>query len=554
MTSPFQFFVDSNGDPLSGGKIFTFSAGTTTPKASYTTSVGDVENTNPVILDAAGRAVIFIEGSYKYVIKDALDNIIETVDNVTSFNTIAAGENSYFESFSGTGSQTSYTLSTDLGSDENAIMVFVDQGLQEYVTNGGFTSDADWTKGTGWTISGDKANATTATSDLEQTSALTLVEGQAYSVTYTMTQSVGDVTIKIGGNSGTTQTTAGTYTETIIAGDSQLIEFTGDGFTGTIDNVTVLNASSKGFDIQNPNAYTLNGTALVFTTAPNTGANNILVFAPSTLVGAASASADASANSATQSASSADKSEEWATLITGLVNAIDYSSKAYAIGGVGTETNNSKYYSVQSGLSATASDNSATASSGFADNSSDSADEAAASAIQVEDAKLIWRGAYNAGTAYAINDAVTDNGSSFINIQAGTGQTPVVGGTAYWDDLANKGDAGLSGAQLNVANEWTKAQNFDATTLSDAATIAWDLEDNQESAVTLTANRTLGAPTNQVDGGVYQLLIISAGFDLAYNAVYNFPKQTAPTLVGRGILSCRSDGTNMDCVYLEDMG
>ncbi len=75
-------------------------------------------------------------------------------------------------------------------------------------------------------------------------------------------------------------------------------------------------------------------------------------------------------------------------------------------------------------------------------NAATSETNAAASAAAADVAKIEWQGAYNAGTGYVLNDAVTYLGSSFINIQAGTGQTPAVGGTAYWDDLANKGDAG----------------------------------------------------------------------------------------------------------------
>jgi hypothetical protein len=49
-----QFF-DNNGNPLSGGKIYTYEAGTTTPLATYTSSSGDTAHTNPIVLDAGGR-------------------------------------------------------------------------------------------------------------------------------------------------------------------------------------------------------------------------------------------------------------------------------------------------------------------------------------------------------------------------------------------------------------------------------------------------------------------------------------------------------------------
>lgn len=80
-----QFF-DNNGKPLSGGKIYTYSAGTTTPVATYTSRSGTVPNTNPIILDAAGRTpqeIWAIEGTlYKYVVKTSADVLIRTWDNV----------------------------------------------------------------------------------------------------------------------------------------------------------------------------------------------------------------------------------------------------------------------------------------------------------------------------------------------------------------------------------------------------------------------------------------------------------------------------------------
>ena len=49
-----QFF-DNSGNILSGGKLFTYAAGTTTPATTYTSNSGLTPNSNPIILDAAGR-------------------------------------------------------------------------------------------------------------------------------------------------------------------------------------------------------------------------------------------------------------------------------------------------------------------------------------------------------------------------------------------------------------------------------------------------------------------------------------------------------------------
>lgn len=82
LLGPKPQFFDENGDPLSGGKVYTYEAGTSTPLATYTTSAGNVPNANPVILDSAGQANIWLgEGSYKVELYDADDVLLWTVDN-----------------------------------------------------------------------------------------------------------------------------------------------------------------------------------------------------------------------------------------------------------------------------------------------------------------------------------------------------------------------------------------------------------------------------------------------------------------------------------------
>jgi len=128
LTPPFLQFFDNNGDPLANGKVYTYAAGTTTPKATFTTQAGDVEAANPVILDSAGRATIWIVGSYKFVVTDSNDVTVKTTDNVTAFQALAASNPAYFQTFSGNASQTAFTTSQDLGSEEKAIFVWVDAG------------------------------------------------------------------------------------------------------------------------------------------------------------------------------------------------------------------------------------------------------------------------------------------------------------------------------------------------------------------------------------------------------------------------------------------
>lgn len=74
------------GEPLVGGRLYSYQAGTTTPLATYTDSTEVTPNTNPVILDARGEAAVWLAASpaYKLVLKDSLDTEIWSVDNIES--------------------------------------------------------------------------------------------------------------------------------------------------------------------------------------------------------------------------------------------------------------------------------------------------------------------------------------------------------------------------------------------------------------------------------------------------------------------------------------
>lgn len=92
--APYVFFqeFDNNGAALAGGKVWTYEAGTNTPKVTYSDASEGTANANPVLLDSAGRASIWLgDGAYKFVLTDAADNIIKTVDNVTGDSPNAFG-------------------------------------------------------------------------------------------------------------------------------------------------------------------------------------------------------------------------------------------------------------------------------------------------------------------------------------------------------------------------------------------------------------------------------------------------------------------------------
>lgn len=81
---PFRAF-DDVGNPLAFGKLYTYAGGTTTQKPTYNDATETSANTNPVILDAEGYANVWLtDGAYKFVLKDASDATLWTVDDISA--------------------------------------------------------------------------------------------------------------------------------------------------------------------------------------------------------------------------------------------------------------------------------------------------------------------------------------------------------------------------------------------------------------------------------------------------------------------------------------
>lgn len=131
-----QFF-DNNGDPLTGGKIYTYAAGTTTPSPTYTTSGGTTPHPNPIILDAAGRVpsgeIWLTDGAqYKFVIKTSTDVQIGSYDNIIGINSNFVNYTNSQEIQTATAGQTVFTLTTmQYQPGTNSLSVFVD-GVNQY--------------------------------------------------------------------------------------------------------------------------------------------------------------------------------------------------------------------------------------------------------------------------------------------------------------------------------------------------------------------------------------------------------------------------------------
>lgn len=125
-----QFFDDS-GNVLTGGKIFSYEAGTTTPAPTYTSSTGLTAHANPIILNAAGRVPggeiwLDYEVIYKFVLMTSADVLIATYDNIGgSFNKAPILAN-----FTGTGAQTVFNLASSPAS-ENSTDIYINGVYQQ---------------------------------------------------------------------------------------------------------------------------------------------------------------------------------------------------------------------------------------------------------------------------------------------------------------------------------------------------------------------------------------------------------------------------------------
>ena len=94
MPNPFQYPVftarhPTTNVPLAGGKVYFYDAGTTDLKDTYSDSVLQTANTNPVILDANGEADIYLSGSYKVKLTQSDNTQVWVYDNITAIEELS---------------------------------------------------------------------------------------------------------------------------------------------------------------------------------------------------------------------------------------------------------------------------------------------------------------------------------------------------------------------------------------------------------------------------------------------------------------------------------
>lgn len=91
MPEPRQRYYNNDGSLAAGCYLYTYAAGTSTPKATYTDYAGTIPHANPIVLDSKGEALIYWDGSYKVDLKTAAGVQITgyPVDNYVSSDGLA---------------------------------------------------------------------------------------------------------------------------------------------------------------------------------------------------------------------------------------------------------------------------------------------------------------------------------------------------------------------------------------------------------------------------------------------------------------------------------
>lgn len=135
-------FLDANGNAYSGGKLYTYTAGTTTDKATYQDDAGATPHANPIILDSAGRIPAEVwgtTGAYKLKLDTSADVTVWTRDDIVGTNDVAASGVSEWVASALTPtyvSGTSFTLAGDQTTTFHAgrRLKITDSGGTDYAT------------------------------------------------------------------------------------------------------------------------------------------------------------------------------------------------------------------------------------------------------------------------------------------------------------------------------------------------------------------------------------------------------------------------------------
>lgn len=232
-TPNFQAF-DNNGDPLSGGLVYTYAAGTLIAKATYPT-VADATaltnaNTNPVVLNSRGEAAIVLNGSTKVILKTSSGTTIYTFDALDSGSgTIFDSNGNELLKFTETASAVNELTLANAATGNNPVISATggDSNIGLTITpkgNGGLTLTSGALTLTSGNLGLTSGNATLTSGNLTLTNGnLTLTSGD---LTMTSGNVIGNVTMTTGNlvlSTGNMTLTAGNFTMTDTSKTHSLI-------------------------------------------------------------------------------------------------------------------------------------------------------------------------------------------------------------------------------------------------------------------------------------------------------------------------------------------
>jgi len=201
----FQFFTDS-GVPLSGGKLYTYLAGSTTPAVTYTTSAGNVQNSNPIILDSGGRVPYQIwltyNVNYKFELTTSTGVLIKTWDDITGAVSTLNLSNSTGSSLVGFVQNGSGAVAQTAQSKMRQVVNVLDFGAvnggSASVNNGAFANAIAYASTNGYTLK-IPAGTYSLTSPISTTSSL-IMEGDGDSTILDFTSASAGTMISISGS------------------------------------------------------------------------------------------------------------------------------------------------------------------------------------------------------------------------------------------------------------------------------------------------------------------------------------------------------------------
>ena len=203
-----QQFFSNSGVPLAGGLLYTYSAGTTTPLATYTTAAGTTANSNPIVLNSAGRLdnEVWLTSTltYKFVLKDSGGVTIATYDDIP-----------------GIGSVSGLTTGTSLLSGNGS---------------GGFSNVV---VGSNLSFVGGTLSATTGGSGAGTVTSVALTAPAAFTVTGSPVTTTGTLALTYSGtpvpvSSGGTGTSTLTTNSVVLGNGTSAVQFVAPGTAGNV--------------------------------------------------------------------------------------------------------------------------------------------------------------------------------------------------------------------------------------------------------------------------------------------------------------------------------